>query len=153
MTNPKEWGPTMWTSLLYIVLNYPDAPTFDAKNDYKNFFTNLGNVLPCMECRKNYCDHLKVIPIDMYLDGQPALLNWLWQVHNQVNDFCGKERISLEAFLTKYLKSGDKKRMPTLVAEQTGGSKVLVDCGCNQRLLLILCLTLVILYLLYNQRH
>jgi len=121
MTNPKEWGPSLWTSLLYIALNYPDSPTIDEKNDFKAFFTNLGRVLPCMDCRKNYCDHLKVIPIDIYLDGQPALLNWLWRVHNQVNDFCGKPRKSFPDFLRVYLKSADQSQVPVLASKQTGG--------------------------------
>lgn len=141
MTNPKEWGPALWTSLLYIVLSYPESPTIDIKNDYKTFFLSLGQVLPCMDCRKNYCDHLKVIPIDMYLDGQTALLNWLWRVHNQVNDFCGKTRKSLPDFLTAYLKPSDKNQVATLVSEQTGGSG-----NANQYQAICLILALVLAY-------
>ena len=100
--NPKIWGPALWTSLICIVNNYSDNPTIDEKNDYRKFFLSLGHVLPCEDCRKNYCDHIKIIPIDNYLDGKPALMNWLWLVHNQVNDFCGKARITQSQFIDKY---------------------------------------------------
>jgi hypothetical protein len=123
MANPKIWGPALWTSLLYIVLNYPNDPTIDTRNDYRQFFTHLGQILPCQACKRNYCEHLKIIPIDLYLDSQASLLDWLLKVHNQINDFCGKERIDLEDFLHKYLKAGD-----TSIISQTG------SCGDSSRL-------------------
>ena len=120
--NPSIWGPALWTSLLYIVLSYPKGPTIDVKHDYRQFFLSLGQVLPCMDCRKNYCKHLKVIPIDQYLAGPDALLNWLWRVHNQINDYCGKPRKSIEQFLNQYLKSTDRGMVPQLSSGQVGGS-------------------------------
>ena len=120
--NPKIWGPYLWTSLIYIVLSYPDAPTIDEKNDYRSFFESLGKVLPCLECRKNYCNHLKIIELGDFLEGKPALLNWLWRVHNQINDFCGSTRLTMEQFLKKYMRKEDYGLVPGLSYGQTGES-------------------------------
>lgn len=141
--NPKIWGPYLWTSLLYIVLSYPESPTIDVKHDYRQFFLSLGRVLPCVECRKNYCDHLKLIPIDLYLDGQVSLLNWLWRVYNQINDFCGKSRKTMPEFLDKYLKPEDSGLVSSLSHGQVGGS---FSGKNNQVLFLLLPLLLVLVW-------
>jgi hypothetical protein len=103
MTNPREWGPALWTSLLHIVLEYPDQPTETDRADYQQFFTSLGKVLPCLDCRQNYCQHMDTLPITGYLDSRQHLLDWLWQVHNQVNDACQRTRRSKDEFLERYL--------------------------------------------------
>jgi hypothetical protein len=66
---------------------------------------------------------MKLIPIDLYLEGQPALLNWLWRVYNQIKDFCDQERLTIEQFLNKYIKPNDKNKISGLMSGQTGGSK------------------------------
>ena len=52
--NPGIWGPHCWIFLHSITLSYPNYPTFQDKQKTKDFFNNLGDILPCMECRRNY---------------------------------------------------------------------------------------------------
>ena len=57
--NPKIWGKHAWIFLHSITLAYPNCPTDEEKNNTKNFFISLENILPCYECRRNYKKHLK----------------------------------------------------------------------------------------------
>ena len=55
---PSCWGPMLWGSIHSIAYAY--NPKID-KNNYYNFFTNLGGVLPCEECRVHYSQNLNEI--------------------------------------------------------------------------------------------
>ena len=57
MTNslqPQIWGPHGWKFIHYVSLGYPENPTINDKNFYKNFYYSLQDVLPCEKCRINY---------------------------------------------------------------------------------------------------
>ena len=62
--NQNIWGPSMWFSLHTITFSYPLKPTENDKSNYKIFFENFKNVIPCSVCKKNYIRHLKEHPID-----------------------------------------------------------------------------------------
>jgi len=46
----KTWGPYGWKFMHMVALAYPNSPTNEDKENYKTFFTILGNVLPCQLC-------------------------------------------------------------------------------------------------------
>ena len=48
--NPKIWGPKAWFFIETIILSYPDNPTLNDKNTFKNFFNSLAFILPCRKC-------------------------------------------------------------------------------------------------------
>ena len=82
----REWGPNAWQFFHCVSLTYPKKPTADDKKRYKTFFTSLGDVLPCHDCRNNYKKKLKKIPLsDAVLSSQKGLFEWLVDVHNEVN--------------------------------------------------------------------
>jgi len=88
------WGPNVWRSIHFIALGYPKKPTFEDKENYKNFFNSLGPVLPCSKCSLNFKRHMDEIPIDMYLhNGQ--LFAWTVKLHNLVNKENEKPEISV----------------------------------------------------------
>ena len=43
----KIWGPGLWSALHCITFGYPVNPTEKHKQDYKRFFTIVGDILPC----------------------------------------------------------------------------------------------------------
>ena len=57
---PNIWGPSAWTFLHTIALQYPELPTDDDKKQYYIFFNSLKDVLPCPNCRMHYSEHLGV---------------------------------------------------------------------------------------------
>lgn len=84
----KIWGPPLWKSLHCIAYGYPIEPTDEIKTFYKNFFVNLGNVLPCKYCRISYNEFIKVGDTtlnDEVFESRYTLTKWLYRLHNRVN--------------------------------------------------------------------
>jgi hypothetical protein len=103
----KIWGPPVWESLHCIAFGYPIEPTTEQKQNYKIFFTNLMNVLPCKFCRDSYKDFItledetKLKECD--LENRESLTKWLYKVHNRVNKKLGIEyNLTYENVVDKY---------------------------------------------------
>lgn len=88
--NPNIWGPSGWKFLHYVSLGYPDNPSDRDKNNYKNFFYSLSNVIPCQKCSNNFKKNLNDYPIDNSLNNRESLSKWLIDVHNSVNQELNK---------------------------------------------------------------
>jgi hypothetical protein len=107
--NQNIWGPHLWFSLHTISFNYPLEPSIEDKNNYKNFFLNLENVIPCSICKKNYKRHLKEHPIQDYLDNRKSMVYWVIDMHNMVNAEIGKKILSYDIVIKKYEDAYKKK--------------------------------------------
>ena len=103
--NPKFWGPHAWIFLHSITMNYPINPSENDKGIYKNFFHSLQFILPCQKCAYNYKRHLDEYPIDQALDSRESLIQWLINIHNEVNKELGYEQLTLAESLEKYYKN------------------------------------------------
>ena len=91
MTSLKIWGPSIWKSIHYITMGYPDNPTDTDKENYKNFLTMYKNVLPCHICSINYENHLLINPItETALSSRENLVKWGIDMHNIVNKMLNK---------------------------------------------------------------
>ena len=51
---------------------------------------SLKNVIPCMKCRKHYEEHISELPIRYHLETRDSLIDWLYKIHNKVNESLGK---------------------------------------------------------------
>jgi hypothetical protein len=107
--NQNIWGPHLWFSLHTISFVYPLKPNKMDKENYKNFFLSLENVIPCAICKKNYKRHLKEHPIDNYLDSRKNLVYWVIDMHNLVNGEIGKKILSYDTVMKKYETVFNKK--------------------------------------------
>lgn len=83
--SPRLWGRSGWTFLEFIALGYPDYPTKEDKEHYKELYYNLKYTIPCKECRDNYNMHIKETPIDIYLKSSYSLYEWVIIMRNKVN--------------------------------------------------------------------
>ena len=90
----KVWGPGAWIFLHSITMNYPENPTNKQKKDYYNFFSNIGNVLPCVICNEHYKKHLNELPIN--LNSRKEFVHWLVKIHNRVNRIHNKKEFTYE---------------------------------------------------------
>jgi len=107
--NQNIWGPHLWFSLHTMSFNYPLKPSNDEKNNYKNFFLNLQEVIPCSVCKKNYKRHLNEHPIQNYLNNRKSLVYWVIDMHNMVNAEIGKKILSYDIVIKKYESVYQKK--------------------------------------------
>jgi len=93
--DPAVWGRNLWRSLHSITYAYPNNPTNNIKQSTFSLFSTLGDLLPCEKCRLNYSQHLKKNPLtDKTLQSRENLMNWLIDIHNEINESLGKEKIS-----------------------------------------------------------
>ena len=93
MTNlgPESWGPHAWKFIHIVALAYPVKPTLEDKQNYKRFYTTIGDIIPCAHCREHYKENLVKNPItDDILVNRKKLLNWTIDIHNEVNKLTGK---------------------------------------------------------------
>ena len=88
---PDLWGPHGWKFLHYLSFGYPMDPTTEHKNQYKTFFLSLQHVLPCSICSKHYSDNLMEYSLDDALRNRDALVRWVIDIHNSVNEAQGKK--------------------------------------------------------------
>lgn len=92
---PDIWGPTTWTLLHSITLEYPENPTDDDKDNIKNFINCFGKVLPCEKCRINFKSHIEEIPLnDTVLNSRKNFIKWMIDIHNSVNKLNGKKELT-----------------------------------------------------------
>lgn len=85
------WGPAFWFVLHTISFNYPNNPTKEEKEHYKNFVLSLQHVLPCKYCRINISKNFKKMPItDEVLENRTSFSKYMYELHNMVNVMLGK---------------------------------------------------------------
>lgn len=104
--SPTVWGPHGWKFMHYITFTYPVNPTLDEKEYYRNFFEIVGKVLPCQTCRINYERHLQKHPLTDYaLSTKKNLIEWLVNIHNEVNILNGKPIMTPNQVMNLYLRN------------------------------------------------
>lgn len=103
MMDPATWGPTVWGAAHAIAYAFPEHPTDEERSMYLAYFSSLGNVLPCVQCRDNWKHALEASPLtDAVVENKNSLCRWLFEMHNVVNKSLGKESYSWIAFIHRY---------------------------------------------------
>ena len=89
----KFWGPSGWKFLHLVAYTYPNNPTSAYKVNYKNFYLSLDKILPCKYCRNSLSKFYKQLPIIEYLDNKELLTEWIYLIHNKVNNKLRKQKL------------------------------------------------------------
>ena len=106
--DPKLWGKHFWATAHYITISYPNNPSKEEKENVKKFFDLLTVLLPCENCRLHYINNLKITPLtDDILNSKYKLIEWLVNLHNEVNGRTGKKIISVKEAINIYTKPYD----------------------------------------------
>ena len=111
---PYIWGKYLWMSIHFISLGYPHNPSSEDKHQYKSFFEDLYQILPCSICANNYEKHLNEIPItDKVLQNRKTLFKWTVDMHNLVNKTLNKPYMSYEEAYQLYTQDQNKRSYNT----------------------------------------
>ena len=102
--DPTIWGPHLWFFMHTLSFNYPINPTMDDKKNYYNFFYNLTQIIPCIECKNHYIDFFTKNPITNFLINRDKLIEWVTNAHNNVNKLTNKPIWSLDKVFKHYKK-------------------------------------------------
>lgn len=111
--NQNVWGPHLWFFLHTISFTYPLKPKDSDKANYKEFFNELQNVIPCNVCKKNYIRHLKEFPVNNHLNNRKDIVYWVIDLHNMVNSETGKRVLTYDEALKRYADVYKKKILLT----------------------------------------
>ncbi len=109
----SAWGSPAWFFLHCVAAGYPvDPDEYDdirgnarghTRRNYSSFFKNTGHVLPCRFCRESYMTYITELPIEEFLHSRQKLAEWLFLIHNKVNEKIGvKQETSLQTVVDKY---------------------------------------------------
>ena len=101
---PNIWGKHAWIFLHSVSMNYPDNPSNHDRKNYKDFFENLRFVLPCEVCKKHFTQHIQRNPIEPALHSKRKLVEWVIDVHNQVNISLNKPTMTYDQVIDLYKK-------------------------------------------------
>lgn len=154
---PDVWGPHGWKFLHFVTLGYPNSPSNEVKNIYKDFFTNFSKVIPCPLCANHFQEHLEIYPLDdEVLSSKINLINWGIDMHNEVNKINGKKIYTYEEGLKNILDGS--KPIKCLTNNTDDFSNDLVDNFTNITknndyiyIIVIIILSIIILFLLYSK--
>lgn len=105
---PDQWGPQLWNCFHVVALGYPETPSWQTKYEYRRFYTNFCNILPCPKCSVNYKRHLNELPIEPFLESRVLLFEWTVKVHNIVNKELGKKELTVQEAREKLLSVMDR---------------------------------------------
>lgn len=101
--DPTIWGSCSWKFMHYITMGYPEQPSEEVKKNTYNFYISLKYLLPCEKCRSNFSYHLTKHPLtDTILSSKNNLINWLIDIHNEVNISIGKPTMTYNEALDIY---------------------------------------------------
>ena len=104
--DPQVWGKYQWTTIHFVALGYPKAPTESQKQYYFTYFSKiLPEILPCLKCRKHLKQTLQTEhPMTPAALANPdTLFEWTVSLHNVVNRQLGKPTLSLEDARSVYM--------------------------------------------------
>ena len=82
----RFWGPDGWQLLHSIAVSYPDNSNRNEKKIYRDFFNSIEYILPCIYCRYSFSEYIKIKPVDNFLENSKTLSEWLFNIHNMVNN-------------------------------------------------------------------
>ena len=136
--NPSLWGGDFWRAMHYITISYPDNPRDRDKENMNLFFQSVGRILPCEKCRVHFAQNLLKYPLtDDVLSSRYNLINWLRNIHNEVNKELNKKQWSYQDVIDYYSK--DKAGLSC--------AEILTIC------LLILIIVIVVVYVKYVRKN
>jgi cbb3-type cytochrome oxidase subunit 3 len=102
LNNPSLWGPSLWNSIHYIALGYPENnPSDNISSKYVQFFKSLSVVIPCDECKIHFNQMLINYPPN--LKSKETLFKWSVDIHNLVNKRLNKKELTYEEAIVHLL--------------------------------------------------
>ena len=95
--SPSVWGPIFWNTMHIVTLGYSHAPSKEEQDAATQFFQSLAYVIPCPICKEHYATFLKQTP--PAVRNRNDLINWLFELHNKVNEQLGKRQFTWDEFV------------------------------------------------------
>ena len=98
----SKWGPTYWSYIHMITLNYPNKPTKKERDKHFFMVRNFIDTLPCPTCRNEINNIINDNNLRNSLGSKEKFMKYFWNIHNQVNKRLNKPQLSLKKFKKLY---------------------------------------------------
>jgi len=99
---PSVWGPIFWNTMHIVTLGYSHAPSKEEQDAANQFFQSLAYVIPCPVCKEHYAGFIQKSP--PAVKNRNELINWIFELHNNVNEQLGKRKITWDEFVAENMK-------------------------------------------------
>jgi len=86
-----KWGKHAWIFLTSVIYSAPKKLSKKQQLYYIDFFTSVKDILPCKYCRQSFNQYLKELPIEPYITTRDKLIEWIYLIHNKVNEKLRKQ--------------------------------------------------------------
>lgn len=106
--SPQVWGPIFWTTMHIVSMGYPEKPSQEEQQAAASFYNSLSIVIPCPICREHYSFFLKKTPVEGATGSRATLIEWCFNLHNDVNKQLGKPALSWDDFIAQTAMLRDK---------------------------------------------
>lgn len=127
------WGPSAWIFIHSVGHGYPLEPSQDHKNNYRQFFESLSDVLPCKYCRESFKQFITTGDTKLTDDifkNRDSLTEWLYNIHEKVNNKLGVTYgLTLDEVRAKY--ESFRSKCSTKPAKQEKGCVTPLDTKAN----------------------
>ena len=147
MPGPDIWGPHGWRFLHYITLGYPNNPSQEDKDTYRNFINSFKEIIPCGLCKNHFKQNLLKHPLtDEVMSGTLNLINWSIDMHNEVNKSNSKKTLTYEQGLQEILRNcrGDECNYNN-IEETFNNSNIPIKTNNNYLLISIIIILVILL--------
>jgi hypothetical protein len=146
------WGPHAWRFLHYISLGYPENPTEEDKNNYRNFFISIKNILPCSLCSHHYEENYNMMPLTYdILSNKELLVRWVIDIHNIVNKSKGKRVIPYEEAIL-LITSPEQNTVIPVEENSTITSNITSNNNNSYFILLSILCGLIVIAIIYKKK-
>ena len=98
----SKWGPTYWSYIHMITLNYPNKPTKKERDKHFFMVRNFIDTLPCPTCRNEINNIINDNNLRNSLGSKEKFMKYFWNIHNKVNKRLNKPQLSLKKFKKLY---------------------------------------------------
>jgi hypothetical protein len=115
---PAVWGPILWTTMHIVTLGYSETPTEHEQKAAIEFFESLVYMIPCPICKEHYKMILEKHPVAEAVKSRSDLANWVFMIHNKVNEQLGKPQFTMEQYLQNLQVFSKMKRFQMPPPEQ-----------------------------------
>ncbi len=101
--NPDKWGKYFWKYLHILTLGYPDNPSQEIKDIFRNEIETLKYKLPCIICQKHFITNYNEFPLNNSdLENKEKLSRWMIKFHNKINKMLGKKERDEDVMILYY---------------------------------------------------
>jgi hypothetical protein len=147
----NKWGPIFWYNIHIVALAYPDNPSNEDKQNYKEYYTSIQNILPCSYCRDHYKKNLLDNPLnDNVLSSQQNLVKWTIDLHNVVNKQLNKKIVDYNEMLimlqNNFIENFDNTSQPIPVEKSNNKSNYII-------LFSFILISLIIIAIIYKKSN